>query len=282
MPLPGIATRGDDPMVPHPAPILAVRQETLDVFTLTLDVSSFARPFSPGQFTMLYLFGVGEVPVSISGDPACPERLEHTIRAVGSVTRPMQELKRGAALGVRGPFGSGWPLEAARGKDIILVAGGIGLAPLRPLIYRLRARRDDFGHISILYGVRSPADIVYQDELADWNDAAGMDVSLTVDHASPDWQGNVGVVTTLLDELHCDPGNTLAMTCGPEVMMRFVIRALNHLGIADHQIYVSMERNMQCAVGLCGHCQYGPAFICRDGPVFRFDGIAPFFGIREL
>jgi NAD(P)H-flavin reductase len=282
MPLPASTRLGDDPMVSRPAPILAMRREAQDVFTLTLDVSRRPQAFSPGQFTMLYLFGVGEIPVSISGDPACPERLAHTIRAVGSVTRPMQALTPGSALGVRGPFGTGWPLEAARGKDIILIAGGIGMAPLRPLIYQLRERRDDYRRISVLYGVRSPADIVYGEELAGWRANAGMDVSLIVDHASPGWRGDVGVVTTLLDRVGCDPHNTLAMTCGPEIMMRFAIRELNHLGIADKQIYVSMERNMQCAVGLCGHCQYGPTFICRDGPVFRFDRIRPFFGIRDL
>ncbi|MEN8108622.1 MAG: FAD/NAD(P)-binding protein [Pseudomonadota bacterium] len=273
-----------DPMLPHAAPIMTVQRETPDVFTLALDVSGRGQglPFQPGQFTMLYLFGIGEVPISISGDPAVPMRLVHTIRAVGSVTRPMQDMKRGSMLGVRGPFGTGWPVEVARGKDILVVAGGLGLAPLRPLIYHLLNRREDYGHVSILYGARSPADILYRRELERWGGCFDVDVSVIVDHAVADWHGDVGLVTTLMDKVRCEPGNTIAMLCGPEIMMRFSMRALNHLGMADEQIYISMERNMQCAVGFCGHCQYGPTFVCKDGPVYRCDRIKPFFGIREI
>jgi NAD(P)H-flavin reductase len=261
-----------------------VRRETRDTFTLTLDVSDRPQgvPFRPGQFSMLYLFGVGEVPISISGDAARPMTLVHTIRAVGGVTRPMQKLRPGAVLGVRGPFGTSWPVEEARGNDVLIIAGGIGLAPLRPLLYHLVRRRQDYGQVNILYGTRSPADILYRKELNSWGGRFDMDVSVIVDHGTPDWHGDVGVVTTLLSKAPCEARNTLALTCGPEIMMRFTIRELNDLGIPDHQIYVSMERNMHCAVGFCGHCQYGPTFICKDGPVFRFDKIKPFFGIREL
>jgi len=273
-----------DPMIPRPVSIRHMQHETHDTFTLTLEPPDRDQglPFIPGQFTMLYLFGVGEVPISISGDPAFPMRLVHTIRAVGNVTGPMQDMKPGSVLGVRGPFGTGWPIEEAHGKDIIIVAGGIGLAPLRPLIYYLLNRRDDFGHINILYGARSPADILYRRELESWGGHFDIDFSVIVDHATTDWHGDVGVVTMLMDKLRCDPCKTLAMTCGPEIMMRFVIRELSHIGIPDEQIYISMERNMQCATGFCGHCQYGPAFVCKDGPVFRFDRIKPFFGIREI
>ena len=273
-----------DPMLPRAAPIVAVQRETPDVFTLTLDVSDREQglPFHSGQFTMLYLFGIGEVPISISGDPAFPMRLVHTIRAVGSVTRPMQHMKCGSMLGVRGPFGTGWPVEEAQGKDIVVVAGGLGLAPLRPLIYHLLNRREDYAHVSILYGARSPADILYCKELESWSRHFDVDVSVIVDHAVADWHGDVGVVTALMDKVHCEPGNTLAMLCGPEIMMRFSIRELSHIGMADEQIYLSMERNMQCALGFCGHCQYGPTFVCKDGPVYRFDRIKPFFGIREI
>ena len=194
----------------------------------------------------------------------------------------MQDMQHGAMLGVRGPFGSGWPVEEARGKDIIIVAGGIGLAPLRPLIYHLLGQRKDYGHVSILYGARSPADILYCKELESWGGRFDVEVSVIVDHAIADWHGDVGVVTTLMDKVRYEPGKTLAMTCGPEIMMRFTIRELNLLGIPDEQIYISMERNMQCAVGLCGHCQYGPTFVCKDGPVYRFDRIKPFFSIREI
>jgi NAD(P)H-flavin reductase len=273
-----------DPMVPHPVSIRELRRETHDTFTLMLEPPDpeHGLPFMPGQYTMLYLFGAGEVPISISGDPAFPMQLVHTIRAVGSVTQSMQHMQRGSMLGVRGPFGTGWPVEEARGKDIVIVAGGIGLAPLRPLIYHLLNRRGDYGHVSILYGARSPADILYQRELESWGGRFDVDVSVIIDHATIDWYGNVGVVTTLLGKVRCDTGNTIAMTCGPEIMMRFAAHELNDLGIPDEQIYVSMERNMQCAVGFCGHCQYGPAFICKDGPVFRLDTIKPFFGIREI
>lgn len=273
-----------DPMVPVPVAVREVQHETHDTFTLTLEPPDRGQglAFIPGQFTMLYLFGAGEVPISISGDPAAPMELVHTIRAVGSVTRPMQDMQPGSVLGVRGPFGTGWPVAEARGKDIVIVAGGIGLAPLRPLIYHLLNRREDYNHISIFYGARSPADILYRSELESWGGRFDVDVSVIIDHATTDWYGDVGVVTSLLDKVRCDAGNTLAVTCGPEIMMRFVARSLNDLGISDEKIYVSMERNMQCAVGFCGHCQYGPTFICKDGPVYRLDRIKPFFGIREI
>jgi NAD(P)H-flavin reductase len=273
-----------DPMVPRPVSIRELQHETHDTFTLTLEPPDRDQglPFIPGQFTMLYLFGNGEVPISISGDPAAPMRLVHTIRAVGSVTRPLQDMQRGSMLGVRGPFGTGWPVEEARGKDIVIVAGGIGLAPLRPLIYHLLGQREDYGRVSILYGARSPADILYRRELESWGGRFDVDVSVIIDHAATDWYGDVGVVTALLGKVRCDAGNTIAMTCGPEIMMRFAARELNDLGVPDEQIYVSMERNMQCAVGMCGHCQYGPTFVCKDGPVFRLDRIKPFFSIREI
>jgi NAD(P)H-flavin reductase len=273
-----------DPTVPHPVSVRELRRETHDTFTLTLEPPDHDRGllFLPGQFTMLCLFGIGEVPISISGDPAYPLRLIHTIRAVGSVTKTMQNMKRGSTLGVRGPFGKGWPVREAHGKDVVIIAGGIGLAPLRPLIYHLLRHRGDFGHVSIVYGARSPDDILYHRELKSWGGRFDMDVSVTIDHAATDWYGDVGVVTSLLEKVRCKPGNTLAMTCGPEIMMRFAARELNRLGIPDEHTYVSMERNMQCAVGTCGHCQYGPYFVCKDGPVFRLDMIKPFFGTREI
>jgi NAD(P)H-flavin reductase len=277
-------TQSMNPWLPRPVPIVRVQRETRDTFTITLDVSDSAQglAFLPGQFTMLYLFGVGDVPISISGDAAKPMSLVHTIRAVGGVTRPLQKLKRGAVLGVRGPFGTSWPIADARGRDILIIAGGIGLAPLRPLIYHVLRRRQDYGHVHLVYGTRSPADILFRQELERWGGRFDMDVSVTVDHGTLDWYGDVGVVTTLLEKTRCEPNNSVAFACGPEIMMRFTVRGLNKLGMSDEQIYVSMERNMQCAVGLCGHCQYGPLFICKDGPVFRFDKIKSLFGIREI
>jgi NAD(P)H-flavin reductase len=271
-------------MAPYPAAVREVRHETHDTVTLTLDPPDRQRGlvFVPGQFMMLYLFGAGEVPISISGDPADPWRLEHTIRAVGRVTRPMRALGRGAVLGVRGPFGNGWPVAGLHGRDLLIIAGGVGLAPLRPLVRQLLNRRDEVGTVDIFYGARSPAELLYREELAQWARCPGVRLSVTVDHAEPGWQGDVGVVTRLLEKTHCNPANTLALLCGPEIMMRFSIKELNELGIGDTQIHVSMERNMQCALGLCGRCQYGPAFVCKDGPVLRFDRIRALFGIREL
>lgn len=272
-----------DLMRPLPARILRSKRETHDVVTLTLDVSErpAGLPFLPGQFTMLYTFGSGEVPVSISGDPAKPLSLVHTIRAVGGVTNAICRLRRHATLGVRGPFGSAWPAQESRGKDVCIVAGGIGIAPLRPFIYHLLRRRQDYNTVNIVYGARSPADIVYAAELKHWRGRFDIDVNVTVDHGDRDWHGQVGVVTRILDRITISPSTTIAAMCGPEVMMRFTIRALQRVGVSDESIYVSMERNMQCAVGLCGHCQFGPSFICRDGPVFRYDKVRRFFGVRE-
>lgn len=276
-------TTGPDPMRPVPARIIRSTRETHDVITFTLDVSDrpAGLPFLPGQFTMLYLFGAGEVPVSISGDPVKPLSLVHTIRAVGSVTRAMHKLRRHGVLGVRGPFGSAWPVGEACGKDVCIIAGGIGIAPLRPFIYHLLRRRQDYNSVNILYGARSRTDIVYAAELQRWRGRFDVDLNVTVDHGDQSWHGHVGVVTRILDRLTISPSSTVVAMCGPEIMMRFTIRALQRAGVTDESIYISMERNMHCAVGLCGHCQFGPSFICKDGPVFRYDRIRQFFGVRE-
>lgn len=273
-----------NPMIPVPWRVQKARRETRDTFTLTLRPAN-GEPlpaFAPGQFNMLYLFGVGEVAISISGDPADQENLVHTIRAVGTVTRPMQRLKRGAVLGVRGPFGSPWPVEEAKGNDVVIVAGGLGLAPLRPALYRLLAHRQQYGRIVLLYGARTPRDLLYQRSLDQWQTRSGIEVAYTVDAAAEDWRGNVGVVTTLISKARFDPVHTTAMICGPEVMMRYVIMELEKLGVTDENIFISMERNMKCAIGFCGHCQFGPTFVCKDGPVFRYDRIEPFFKLRGV
>ncbi len=273
-----------NPMIPVPWRVQKARRETRDTFTLTLRPAN-GEPlpaFAPGQFNMLYLFGVGEVAISISGDPADQENLVHTIRAVGTVTRPMQRLKRGAVLGVRGPFGSPWPVEEAEGNDVVIVAGGLGLAPLRPALYRLLAHRQQYGRIVLLYGARTPRDLLYQRSLDQWQTRSGIEVAYTVDAAAEDWRGNVGVVTTLISKARFDPVHTTAMICGPEVMMRYVIMELEKLGVTDENIFISMERNMKCAIGFCGHCQFGPTFVCKDGPVFRYDRIEPFFKLRGV
>lgn len=265
---------------PVPMPVARAVRELEDVFTFVFDVpGGFA--FRPGQFNMLYVHGVGEVPISISGDPAEPARLLHTIRAVGTVTRAMETLGEGSSLGVRGPYGSCWPLDEVHGRDVLVVAGGLGLAPLRSAILHVLAHRADYGRVTILYGARSPAELLYRDELERWRGRFDCRLEAIVDRAGRDWFGNVGVVTKLLADVPVDP-ETATFICGPEIMMRFVVRELERRGVCDTSIWVSMERNMQCGIGLCGHCQFGPSFVCKDGPVYRYDRVAPLFFVREV
>ena len=270
-----------NPWVPRPLAIAARTRETADTFTLRIDVDA-GFGFAPGQFTMLYAFGVGEVPISISGDPARPEALVHTIRAVGTVTRAIERLEVGATLGVRGPYGSAWPVERAAGGDVLVIAGGLGLAPLRPVIYAVLARRDRFRRVTVLYGARSPSDLLFAGELDAWRARDDVEVMVIVDHAGADWLGPVGVVPALIGDLVIDPPNTVAMLCGPEVMMRFCARALTDRGMCADRLFVSLERNMKCAIGMCGHCQYRETFVCKDGPIVPFDRIAPIFDHREI
>jgi NAD(P)H-flavin reductase len=273
-----------DPMAPSPFRVQRVKKETYDTFTLELDPANGAAGFSfaPGQFNMVYVSGVGEVPISISGDPAKPKILIHTVRSVGTVTQKICQPRPGRVLGVRGPFGSSWPVKEAVGSDVVIVCGGIGLAPLRPAIYHLMANREKYGRVALLYGARTPEDLLYKDELPKWRGQFDLQVEVTVDAATGGWRGNVGVVTTLIPPARFDPENTVAMVCGPEVMMRFTLLELEKRGVPSENTFVSMERNMKCAVGFCGHCQFGPTFICKDGPVFRYDQIQPFFVTREI
>jgi len=272
-----------EPMQPYPYRIQRVQKETVDTFTFDLSPIHDRIPtFAPGQFNMLYLFGVGEVPISISGAPMSTPTMVHTIRAVGVVTRAMRQLKRGDVLGLRGPFGSAWPIEEANGNDVVLVAGGIGLAPLRPVLYHILAYRERYGRVLLLYGARTPEDLLYAHELEQWRGRFALDVQVTVDHATHSWHGQVGVVTRFITRATFDPENTIAMICGPEVMLRFSVTELQRRGVAAENIFVSTERNMKCAIGFCGHCQFGPAFVCKDGPVFRYDHIQPWFGKREV
>ena len=273
-----------DPMTPVPFRVRGVRKDLPDTYSMDLEPADGEGPlrFAPGQFNMLYHFGVGEVPISISGDPAVTDRLTHTIRAVGAVSRGMGTLKAGDMVGVRGPFGSAWPVEEARGSDVVIICGGIGLAPLRPAIYSILAERPSYGRFVILYGARSPRDILFRRELERWGGRLDTYVDATVDRATGEWSGNVGVVTNLIRHAGFDPVDSVAMVCGPETMMQYTVEALRDRGLDDTRIYLSMERNMKCAVGFCGRCQLGGSFVCRDGPVFRFDRIAPIFRVREL
>jgi NAD(P)H-flavin reductase len=272
-----------DPMLPLPCIVQRVDKETSDTFSLTVDPEDPADlHFKPGQFSMLWVFGVGELPISISGDPAQRGRLVYTVRSVGKATNAVVSRKAGDGIGVRGPFGVGWPLEVARGRDVILVAGGIGLAPLRPVVYEVLQNREQYGRLVLLYGARSPRDVLYRKELAAWARHRETQILTTVDYGGLSWHGHVGVVTTLFKYARLHPTRSVAMICGPEIMMRFVTRELEMQGLKREDIYVSMERNMKCGVGLCGHCQYGPHFICKDGPVFPYQRIQPLLDKYEL
>lgn len=268
----------------YPYHVQRLRHETYDTFTLELKPAKepALTSFSPGQFNMLYVFGLGEVPISISGDPDEPDNLVHTTRAVGPVTKAMRKLRRGNMLGVRGPYGAGWPVEIARKKDVLIVAGGIGMAPLRPALYKILSEREKYGKVSLLYGTRTPDDILFMRDLEKWRGRLDIEVLITVDRAVGPWKGNVGVVTTLIPKAAFDPENTVALVCGPEVMMRFSVLELQKRRLGLDSIYVSLERNMKCGLGTCGHCQLGPIFVCKDGPVFRYDKIKDLFTRREL
>ena len=277
-------------LVPRPFRVRAKRRETHDTVTLDLEAATRTQPdreggerlvFVPGQFHMLYVFGVGEVPISISG-VSTTGGPSHTIRSVGAVTQALCALRRGDPVGVRGPFGKGWPIDDAPGRDVVLVAGGIGLAPLRPVLRRLVADREKFGKLVLLCGTRSPDDLLYRRELERWSGRLDLDVRVTVDHATRDWRGAVGVVTEEIRKTTFAAEEARVFLCGPEVMMRRAVQEFLRLGVSESAVFLSMERNMKCAVGFCGHCQFGPAFICRDGPVFRYDAIRSLFSLREV
>jgi len=270
-------------MLPHVGRVRRRRRDGPQVWTLEIetDDSGFSG-FAPGQFNMLTVFGVGEVPISHSGDPAEPNSLVHTIRSVGPVSTALTGLRPGDPVGLRGPFGSAWPIDEAMGRDVIVVAGGLGLAPLRPALYRLLGERERYGNLALLYGARSPDEVLFRREIENWRRRLDVEIEVTVDHALTDWHGHVGVVTALIPRATFDPEQAIALVCGPEVMMRFAIAALRDAGIADDAIYLSMERNMKCAAGFCGHCQFGPVFVCRDGPIFRYDRVRHLLGLKEI
>ncbi len=273
-----------EPMLPVPHRVRRMTWETDDTFTMELVAAGGGgiTSFAPGQFNMLYVFGVGEAAISMSGSPSNPETLLHTTRAVGSVTKALASLHPGQLIGVRGPYGVSWPVDEAEGRDIVIITGGIGLAPLRPLIYTLIEQRERFGNITILFGARTPDEILFRDEIEQWRRRFDMDVLITVDRASRDWRGRLGVVTTLIPQSPFDPKNSIAYVCGPEVMMYFTLEALEKRGMPRERVFVSMERNMKCGLGFCGHCQLGPKFVCKDGPVFRWTEVASLLDIREI
>ena len=270
-------------MLPRPFEVRAKRPELADCATLELAACD-GRPlaFAPGQFTMLYAHGVGEVAISISGDAAESGPLVQTIRAVGAVSNALCNLSEGQRLGVRGPLGEAWPLERAIGKHLMIVAGGLGLAPTRPIVYWALANRDRLKSIEIVYGTRSPDQMLYAPQLLGWSNTEGLRVGITVDRADDGWSGNVGVVTDLIPAMLRDPAETVAMVCGPEIMMRFAAQSLEAAGVPEQEIFLSLERNMKCGIGWCGHCQLGPHLICRDGPVFSYPAVRELMTVWEL
>jgi NAD(P)H-flavin reductase len=266
--------------------VVSRREDTGD--TVTLELAEPAGPvpaFGPGQFAMLTALGVGEVPISVSGlgesGVGRARVLQHTLRAVGAVTRALCAAQPGGLIGVRGPFGTGWDVASAAGRDIVIVAGGIGLAPLRPVVLSALANRSRYGRIVLLAGARTPGDLLYAGELEGWR-RAGVEVAVTVDQADSDWSGEVGLVTALIKPAGLAPDNSVAFVCGPDIMMRVTADALTALGIPAGRIRVSLERNMRCGAGWCGHCQLGPLLVCRDGPVVGYDRAAALMRVREL
>jgi NAD(P)H-flavin reductase len=271
----------NDPFVPHLAEIVEVRRETRGVYTYRLrfreEEMRQSYRFLPGQFNMVYVFGVGEVAISIVSDPDDPDLLDHTIRIVGNVTGTLERLKEGDTLGLRGPYGSAWPLREAEGKEVVVVTGGLGCAPVVSVINYIALRRERYGRLKILHGVKTPKDLLYRERFRAWQRHPNTEVYLTVDHPDKAWKYNVGVVTNLFDQVEIDPQRSIVMMCGPEMMMRHTARSLLSRGMGADRIYLSLERNMKCAIAFCGHCQLGPTFVCREGPVYRYDQIQMWF-----
>jgi NAD(P)H-flavin reductase len=278
-----VTTLSSEAMTPTPYRVVSKETETGDTFTLLLEGSNGREiDFAPGQFMMIYVFGVGEVPISIAGNPRQGHTLVHTVRGVGPVTNALCRLTPGDVIGVRGPYGAAWPIDEARECDLVIIAGGIGMAPLRPSVLEGMARREEFRSVSLLYGARTPEDLLYKSDLLGWESSPDVNVEITVDRASFDWRGDVGLVTALIPRIDFDPPSTRAFVCGPEVMMRVVARDLADRGVEKSNIYISLERNMKCAVGFCGHCQYGADFLCKTGPVGPYGRFEPRLGLDEL
>lgn len=283
---PAATAHPHNPWLAHSVRIARTASATPGVFIcdLAFEDPAVTEKYShrPGQFNMLYLPGLGEIAISISGDPGLRDVVSHTIREAGNVTRALAKLPANSSIGLRGPFGSHWPVEDCVGRDVVLVAGGIGLAPLRPVVCHLLTHRDAFKNVTLIIGSREPSGLLYSEEYEDWR-AGGIDVQVTVDRADSSWRGKIGMVTNVLDRLPLrDPKQIILMTCGPEVMMWYTIQMALGRGIPAESLYVSLERNMNCAIGLCGHCQFGPEFLCKDGPIFRYDRVASILKIDDL
>lgn len=275
-----------NPYLPAPAEVIERIEETPGIFTLRL---RFCDPvlhqqysFQPGQFNMLYIYGIGEVPISIVSDPLDEHAYDHTIRIVGRVTRALAKLKAGDLIGVRGPFGRGWPLDQVQGRDILVVTGGLGCAPVVSVIHYVMRRREQFGRLVIMQGVKHSADLIWRQQYEKWEQADNTQVFLAANQTGPGWPWATGYVTDLMSEAQFDRENCSAMMCGPEGMMKAAIDGLVAQDVAGSNLWLSMERNMQCAIGHCGHCQHGPNFVCKDGPIFNYAQIKEWFGVRGL
>lgn len=260
-----------------------IQPETSDVATYKFAFPSSQKPasFLPGQFNMVYLPGLGEAALSISSDPEQPTNFSHTVRHLGNVTNGLAKQQVGDQVGIRGPFGTAWPLKRYIGKDLVIACGGLGLAPLRPAIYQIIRQREQHGQVALLYGARTPQDLLFAEEYDSWR-RANIQVITTVDQGAPGWPGKVGVVPGLIEGLEMAFDSAALFTCGPEVMMRYAIRAALDRGVASHNVYLSMERNMSCGMSFCGHCQIGPLLLCRDGPVVSYDAVRPFLNLEDL
>jgi len=273
------------PMLPYWAEITQIQTEAPGIATYWLRFLDTAvregYTFHPGQFNQIYLPGYGESAISISSDIEERDQIGHTIRYTGNVTQNIARLKLGDVLGVRGPLGTSWPIEDAKGSDIVITAGGVGLPALRPVIYYAMHHRQDYGRVVVLYGARTPRDMQYTREYEAW-EKAGIETMVTVDRADESWNGQVGVVPILFYRLRMDPRRTFVMTCGPEIMIRFVVFEALARRVPSNRIFVSLERNMKCGLGQCGHCQIGPYFVCKDGPVFSFEQLEPYYNVEEL
>lgn len=270
-------------LIPRPARIRARKAECDGVITLDIEtVSKNNIRFESGQFNMLYVFGIGEIPISHSGDAKNKDYYTHTIRSVGAVSSALSRLAVGDVIGIRGPYGTGWQEEKAKGRDIVIIAGGLGLAPLRPLIYQIADNRSAFGSISLLYGARDPDNFLFSDELRIAADLWQLDLYTTVDSADIGWTGNVGFVTQLIEKAKFTAENTTAYLCGPDVMMRVCARSLTGYGVPEEHIFLSLERNMKCAIKHCGRCQFSSRFVCRDGPVFSYADIKQHLSANEI
>lgn len=273
-----------NPYLPFEAQIVERLQESPTIFTLRLRIvdaqQRSAYRFEAGQFNMVYLYGVGEVPISIVSDPRDPEMLDHTIRAVGRVTRGLAALKAGDGVGLRGPYGRGWPLQQALGRDVVLATGGLGCAPVVSVINFILQRRDQFGRLVIMQGVKHSDDLIWRKQYEVWEKLPDTQVLLAADQADKHWVWRVGRPTELVSQAQFDRARHIVMMCGPEVMMRLMAEALLAHDASEDWIWLSMERNMQCAVGHCGHCQRAERFVCKDGPVFRYTEMKDLLAVK--